>query len=736
MNSEIIAHAKKNEEGEFEAPHFLEEHLKNTARLAEAFAEKFNSGQWGYVAGLLHDIGKSKPGFQEYIRRVTGYDIEHFNFEGRIKRGEHSTSGAKLAEDYFGAKGRVLAYCIAGHHAGLPDWYPDEAGGQSSLNFRINNADIKGLMPEIVKGFEKKKLEIPWKFSRNNLDMALWIRMLFSCLVDADFLDTEEYMDPIKYGTRGHYLSIEQLTNKFNSFMEDKIENAEKTHINTIRLRVLEDCRKKAYEKPGIFSLTVPTGGGKTLSSLAFALEHAKFNRLDRIIYVIPYTSIIEQNAEVFRSVLGDDQVIEHHSSLAEDESTEKSRLSAENWDAPVIVTTTVQFFESLFSVKSSRCRKLHNIVNSVVILDETQLVPPEFLKPILNVIELLANNYNTTFVFTTATQPAFESRDNFSGVQKGRITEIISDVPMLYSGLKRVNVELPRDLQDACRWEDIATELKNYETVLCIVSDRKSCLELFSHMPAGTIHLSALMCGQHRSKTICEIKQKLDNDEPVRVISTQLVEAGVEFDFPVVYRALAGLDSIVQAAGRCNREGKLASGKVVVFVPPKRPPSGILRKAAEITELMIKSGLKDPLSHNIFEEYFSRLYWSVNNLDAADIIPLLTVKDDFAIQFRTAAGAFRIIDDTMQKPILVPYCEGKELIELLRRIGPERRLLRKLQRYSVNVYKDDLTAMLNRGSAVEIHPDIYALLNDVEYNEKTGLAVNKEFFEPEVFIT
>lgn len=736
MNSEIIAHAKKNEEGEFEAPHFLEEHLKNTARLAEAFAEKFNSGQWGYVAGLLHDIGKSKPGFQEYIRRVTGYDIEHFNLEGRIKRGEHSTSGAKLAEDYFGAKGRVLAYCIAGHHAGLPDWYPDEAGGQSSLNFRINNADIKGLMPEIVKGFEKKKLEIPWKFSRNNLDMALWIRMLFSCLVDADFLDTEEYMDPIKYGTRGHYLSIEQLTNKFNSFMEDKIENAEKTHINTIRLRVLEDCRKKAYEKPGIFSLTVPTGGGKTLSSLAFALEHAKFNRLDRIIYVIPYTSIIEQNAEVFRSVLGDDQVIEHHSSLAEDESTEKSRLSAENWDAPVIVTTTVQFFESLFSVKSSRCRKLHNIVNSVVILDETQLVPPEFLKPILNVIELLANNYNTTFVFTTATQPAFESRDNFSGVQKGRITEIISDVPMLYSGLKRVNVELPRDLQDACRWEDIATELKNYETVLCIVSDRKSCLELFSHMPAGTIHLSALMCGQHRSKTICEIKQKLDNDEPVRVISTQLVEAGVEFDFPVVYRALAGLDSIVQAAGRCNREGKLASGKVVVFVPPKRPPSGILRKAAEITELMIKSGLKDPLSHNIFEEYFSRLYWSVNNLDAADIIPLLTVKDDFAIQFRTAAGAFRIIDDTMQKPILVPYCEGKELIELLRRIGPERWLLRKLQRYSVNVYKDDLTAMLNRGSAVEIHPDIYALLNDVEYNEKTGLAVNKEFFEPEVFIT
>lgn len=736
MNSEIIAHAKKNEEGEFEAPHFLEEHLKNTARLAEAFAEKFNSGQWGYVAGLLHDIGKSKPGFQEYIRRVTGYDIEHFNLEGRIKRGEHSTSGAKLAEDYFGAKGRVLAYCIAGHHAGLPDWYPDEAGGQSSLNFRINNADIKGLMPEIVKGFEKKKLEIPWKFSRNNLDMALWIRMLFSCLVDADFLDTEEYMDPIKYGTRGHYLSIEQLTNKFNSFMEDKIENAEKTHINTIRLRVLEDCRKKAYEKPGIFSLTVPTGGGKTLSSLAFALEHAKFNRLDRIIYVIPYTSIIEQNAEVFRSVLGDDQVIEHHSSLAEDESTEKSRLSAENWDAPVIVTTTVQFFESLFSVKSSRCRKLHNIVNSVVILDETQLVPPEFLKPILNVIELLANNYNTTFVFTTATQPAFESRDNFSGVQKGRITEIISDVPMLYSGLKRVNVELPRDLQDACRWEDIATELKNYETVLCIVSDRKSCLELFSHMPAGTIHLSALMCGQHRSKTICEIKQKLDNDEPVRVISTQLVEAGVEFDFPVVYRALAGLDSIVQAAGRCNREGKLASGKVVVFVPPKRPPSGILRKAAEITELMIKSGLKDPLSHNIFEEYFSRLYWSVNNLDAADIIPLLTVKDDFAIQFRTAAGAFRIIDDTMQKPILVPYCEGKELIELLRRIGPERWLLRKLQRYSVNVYKDDLTAMLNRGAAVEIHPDIYALLNDVEYNEKTGLAVNKEFFEPEVFIT
>jgi len=355
--------------------------------------------------------------------------------------------------------------------------------------------------------------------------------------------------------------------------------SADKTPVNALRHEILTACRAAAKLEPGHFSLTVPTGGGKTLSSLAFALEHAVKHNLRRVIYVIPYTSIIEQNADVFKETVGDDQVIEHHSNLDEDDSTSKARLSAENWDAPIIVTTSVQFFESFFAAKPSRCRKLHNIIGSVVVLDEAQLVPVEYLAPILQTMDLLNRRYRISFVISTATQPAFESREGFKGLPMNSVREIISDIPRLYANLKRVEVEIPQNWVKTTRWEELATELLKEEQVLCVVSDRKSCRNLHKLMPIGTYHLSALMCGQHRSKIITEIKQKLKEGAPVRVISTQLVEAGVDIDFPVVYRALAGLDSIAQAAGRCNREGKLTEkGRVVVFVPPKKSPPGILR--------------------------------------------------------------------------------------------------------------------------------------------------------------
>ena len=299
-----------------------------------------------------------------------------------------------------------------------------------------------------------------------------------------------------------------------------------------------------AGEDQGIFSLSVPTGGGKTLSSLAFALEHAIKHKLDRIIYVIPYTSIIEQNADVFRNAVGDDQVVEHHSNLEENDSTPKSRLACENWDAPIIVTTSVQFFESLFAARSSRCRKLHNIVKSVVVLDEAQLVPVDYLSPILKTMQLLVDHYEVSFVISTATQPAFKERivggKRFPGLKN--VKEIMGedkDVDLLYQSLKRNHIQFPSDIYITASWEEIADQLQQYEQVLCIVSDRKSCRELHSLMPRGTFHLSALMCGQHRSQIIKTIKKKLQNKETVRVISTQLVEAGVDFDFPVVYRAL-----------------------------------------------------------------------------------------------------------------------------------------------------------------------------------------------------
>jgi CRISPR-associated endonuclease/helicase Cas3 len=738
MNDELIAHAKQDSTGKFEKPHLLKDHLEKTANMAASFADSFNSGKWGYAIGYMHDIGKTLAEFQKYIRFATGYDLEDIQLE-RKEKVEHSGPGAKLAIEYFNSGiGRILSFCIAGHHAGLPDWYPDKAGSQSALCIRLDRTKTDRLNKTLLP--EKDILHPnspPWQFTNYGNDISLWIRMLFSCLVDADFLDTENYMDPQTTSLRSGYLTIRDLKTRFDKYMEGKLKSADKTRVNEIRLRVLEECRKKATENQGIYSLTVPTGGGKTLSSLAFALDHAEKHDLDRIIYVIPYTSIIEQNADVFKKVLGKDQVVEHHSSIAEDETTIKSRLSADNWDAPVIVTTSVQFFESLFSCKSSRCRKLHNIANSVVILDEAQLLPVEFLKPILNIMELLTEHYRVTFVVSTATQPALESRENFKGFAKGSVREIISDIPFIYKELKRVNIEMPSNLQKETDWKEVSEQLLQHEQVLCVVSDRKSCRELHRLLPKETLHLSALMCGQHRSDTIERIKCKLDNKQPVRVVSTQLVEAGVDFDFPVVYRALAGLDSIAQAAGRCNREGKMEHhGKVVVFKSPKMPPAGILRKAAQTTETLFKTGLQDPLNHIVFERYFNELYWKVTNLDAKGIMQLLSVADsDFGIQFRTASESFKIIDDSKQKTILVPYGDGKDLIGLLKTTGPQRWLLRKLQRYGVNVYNGDFACMLERSSIKEISSGIYALTNDVEYSDSIGLIVDNEFSEPDIYI-
>jgi len=562
--------------------------------------------------------------------------------------------------------------------------------------------------------------------------------MLYSSLVDADFLDTESYMDNDRAGNRGGYCTMPELLERFNQFIEQLENTSEDTRVNQIRRDVRKKCMQMARERQGIFSLSVPTGGGKTLSSLAFGLKHAHEHNLERIIYVIPFTSIIEQNADVLRSAVDEDQVVEHHSSLDENDSTPKSRLASENWDAPVIVTTSVQFFESLFAAKSSRCRKLHNIVNSVVIFDEAQLVPVEYLNPILETMQLLVDHYNVSLVISTATQPAFREHvidgKPFKGLRD--ITEIMgdrNDVKFLYDSLKRVNIELPEDLHTTSSWEEIAAELKQHEQILCIVSDRKSCRELHGLMPEGTFHLSGLMCGQHRSEVIEKIKQKLKNNEPVRVISTQLVEAGVDLDFPVVYRALAGLDSIAQAAGRCNREGELSEpGKVVVFVAPKKAPMGILRKAADTTHSIFSNNSQEPLDYGLFEQYYSELYWKANSLDSKGIISLLSPEpQECSVYFRTAAERFRIIDDSLQKTILVRYGDSERLIDLLKSKGSERYLMRKLQRYTVNIYNDDFYQLLQKGSVEEVQPKIFASTTKNVYSKDIGLLVDETLYDP-----
>jgi len=748
MNDELIAHVRQNDDNTWASSHKLSAHLEGTARRAEVYTSKFNSGDWGRAAGLAHDAGKGRKSWQKYLQLKSGYGFdEEAHLEGKRGKQPHAIHGAKLVEDLFGkGVGRFLAYCIAGHHAGLPNWSSSEGTGRASLQFQ--QSQVMGLEEidlDIVNNIRSATPTFPpWRFDKG-LDVSLWIRMLYSSLVDADFLDTESYMNKDQAAARGNYCSMAELLDRFNQTMKQLDETSEDTRVNEIRRYIRSKCVQMASDERGIFSLSVPTGGGKTLSSLAFALEHAKKHKLDRIIYVIPYTSIIEQNADVFRWAVGEDQVVEHHSSLEDDDLTPKSRLASENWDAPVIVTTSVQFFESLFAAKSSRCRKLHNIVKSVVILDEAQLVPIDFLTPILKTMQLLVDHYQISFVISTATQPAFKERivgDNqFSGLKN--IKEIVGDneaVSSLYQSLERYYVQFPEDLHGLSSWEDIAIELEQYDQVLCVVSDRKSCRELHKLMPKGTYHLSALMCGQHRSQIIKTIKEKLKNREPVRVISTQLVEAGVDLDFPVVYRALAGLDSIAQAAGRCNREGKIPEkGRVVVFNPPKKAPLGILRKAADTTRSIVSANEQMPLGFEMFEKYFDELYWKANSLDSKDIVALLDpYKNDLqecSINFRTAAERFHIIDESQQKTILVRYGQGENLIDLLKSKGPDRWLMRKLQRYTVNVYNNDFNQLMQRGSIEEVYPQIFALATNLDYSVDTGLLVDETPFDPEQFI-
>ena len=723
-----LAHVRQD--GETFIPHDLNEHLRGVGQRAEECAREFGGGDWAQVAGLWHDLGKYSAEFQRRIKSVSGYDPDA-HLEGPVGRVDHSTAGAQHAVGQFGVHGRILAYIIAGHHAGLPDWHTGETGG-AALKVRLDDKNhlaralSQAISPEILA---QSKPGSPLLGKAEGF--ALWVRMLFSCLVDADFLDTEAFMDEGKAVQRTGAPAILDLLPRFNSYMEEKFADVSSTKVNRIRAEVLRQCRDKAPSPPGLFSLTVPTGGGKTLSSLAFALEHAAHHRKQRIIYAIPYTSIIEQTANIFREIFPD-AVVEHHSNLDPDNETVKSRLATENWDAPLIVTTNVQFFESLFAAKTSRCRKLHNIVNSVVVLDEAQLLPPEFLQPILDVMNLLVHHYGVTFVLSTATQPALGTLHTFQRTIRGleNMHEIIDDPDASYRDLERVTVAMPQDFHQVQDWDDIAQQVQQHPSVLVVVNSRTDARELHRRLPTGTLHLSALMCGEHRSRVIADIKRQLGAGETVRVVSTQLVEAGVDVDFPVVYRALAGLDSIAQAAGRCNREGKLERGQVVVFVPPKPAPPGHLRRAAETTVSLL-TGENDPqLTQSLFRKYFEHFYVRAPSLDKHDIAALLTPdgqgEDPLKVQFRTAAQRFQLIDESGYRSVIVRYGDSPVLIGRLHKEGPERWLMRKLQRYTVSLPNYQFQKLLDNGDIREVYPDMFAQTSDVLYHPDLGVLVDE----------
>lgn len=728
----------------------LSDHNNAVGELCSSFASTFLSGEWGRLLGQLHDFGKARLSFQGYLARVSGLDDEGYDNGAH----GHSGAGACLAVEKYSEMGKIFAYCIAGHHAGLPDW----SGGENPNGALVQRlSDEKRVLEEVsVKQYEmsmflpEKIPSKPWKMDRNSSDVSFWIRMLYSCLVDADFLDTEAFMDSERSEERSKaYPSIEVLAEKFFRKLKAVELNAAKTEVNEIRSQIRLACEKAADDVPGLFSLTVPTGGGKTLSSTAFALRHALKHGLKRIIYVIPYTSIIEQTADVLRGFFGEENVLEHHSNFDLEKETPRSHLSSENWDAPIVVTTSVQFFESLYACKSSRCRKLHNIAGSVVILDEVQLLPLRLMLPCAEAIKQLSMHYYTSVVLSTATQL------NLPGVEPSSVCEIIPSSLDLYHRLKRTEVEFPADLSVRRTWEEIATDLTSFEQVLCIVNTRRDCRELYERMPEGTIHLSAGMCGEHRSKVIAEIKRKLADGESIRVVSTQLVEAGVDIDFPVVYRAFTGLSSVAQSAGRCNREGRLESfGRVVVFVPPERTPVKDLRDSEyALGDLLARPCGVDMDEPNVYPEFFSALQSRTNDSGQGFSrmlgvhIPeefrngVLSYAEPMQYQFREAAAAFQMIDGAVSVPVIVRYGGNEELIKSLYDIGPKRFLMRKLQRFTVNLPRSKLPELFEKGMIVELvisgeaHSGVYIQTDTSAYREDIGFDLFGEGLKSDDFI-
>jgi CRISPR-associated endonuclease/helicase Cas3 len=526
---------------------------------------------------------------------------------------------------------------------------------------------------------------------------------------------------------RGGFDNVATLRSKLDSHLAKFA--ASTGSVNEVRAQVLADCRAAGHSaEQGVFTLTAPTGCGKTLAGMAFALEHAVQHHLARVIVVLPYTSIIDQNAQVYRDVFGSANVIDHHASLDPSKETTKNRVACENWDAPIIVTTSVQFLESLLANKPSRCRKLHNVAKSVVIFDEVQTLPIAHLLPIVDVLKELARAYRTTLVLSTATQPALQHRKSglsqvFPGFE--RTTEIVSDVAGVFDRLKRVRVAIPSDTTTPTSWTSLADDVRAESRVLVVTHQRRDARALAEKIP-GSIHLSALMCPAHRLKTIQQIRQALGQPEgEVRVVSTQLVEAGVDFSFPVVYRALAGLDSIAQAAGRCNRNGELAGlGEVRVFVAESEPPPGTPRDALEVSRVMLAADPQlDALDPRQFEPFFRRLYFG-RQLDEKGIQALRA-----GLRFKTVAEEFAIIDEDGATPVIVPYGDAERRLEDLRRYGPSRERLRALQPFTVLLYKPDF-AKLKKAGAVELVQDIVHAIKCPGYrhlyDERFGLDLTK----------
>lgn len=705
-----------NDKGE-EQP--LKNHLEGTASLCGKYADSFGAYEWGYCCGLLHDIGKYSLKFQKRIR-------------GSEERVDHSTAGAKLCWDKKGLY-QFLSYCIAGHHAGLPD-----TGGASDVS---TCGTMTGRMKKKLEDYQAYEEEIeipvlknppfqPVKEENRDFFFSMLIRMLYSCLVDADYLDTEIFMNGKEIRNSGE--SIETLYGKFAERISGWLDNNDLTTINGRRTEILKHCIKMGEAEKGLFRLTVPTGGGKTVSSLGFALKHAKEHHMNRVIYVIPYTSIIEQNAKIFADILGAGNVLENHCNVDYESSEELKpmQLAAENWDKPVIVTTNVQFFESLFSSKSSKCRKLHNIANSVVIFDEAQMLPNDYLKPCISAIEQILRYYRCSVVLCTATQPALKNLLS----EEIKITELCPRMEEQFSFFKRVSIKNLNKISQ----EELIQRLERENQALCILNTKKCAQKVFQSIEEeGVYHLSTSMYPAHRKRALDEIRERLRKGEKCIVVSTSLVEAGVDLDFQTVYRQLAGVDSIIQAAGRCNREGKRPFSQCFTYIfslDLKEYVPG-QRQQIEIAESLLSDN-KSFEELETIKRYFEMLYhFRGDSLDKKDILKKFN-RGNF--QFSTVGKEFRLIEENTKTIMIPKEEESKEILDLLKIKGFTKELMRRMGPYCVNVYENDFRKMFAAGMLGEISEDLkddYFVLRDMEkYTEEMGLNLNIEYGEAVIF--
>jgi len=741
----------------------LAHHLTRVAERTGRHAAKFDAEAVGYAAGLLHDLGKAKPGFQAYIR-------------GQGPSEPHAAEGARFAVEHYALRcpspfkapfGRLLAFPIAGHHTGLSNGNVAGAG-LLSLDDRLDGAKPVDSWFSIDALPDFKRSPRPLVAAgRSPFGWAFFIRMLFSALVDADRLETERWYNVFKPDAvpRGWSGELPDLSHALDCHLHETFGMPTDRAVDVLRAEVLADCRAAADLGPGVFSLTVPTGGGKTLSSLAFALDHAVRHQLDRIIYVIPFTSIVEQTAEVFRNALKDnDAVLEHHSAfddqaLARDGGFDadfgvlKLRQAAENWDRPIVVTTAVQFFESLFANKTGRCRKLHNIARSVVVLDEAQTMPLKLLRPCLAALNELVRGYQTSVVLCTATQPALTRTAGLKAPEALEgVREIIPEGRDLYARLKRVRAEIAgTPLSDA----QLVAALTSVGQGLVIVNNRRHARELFKDVDdagiEGRRHLTTAMTAAHRQHGLAEIRSDLKAQKPVRLVSTSLIEAGVDVSFASVWRAWAGLDQIVQAAGRCNRNGELGpdGGRLVVFEPEAKegrsPPRELVQNAD--TARRILRDHADILSPEAVAAYFRELLWAKDDgghfrqLDAVkvgerEIAGIVKALEDgkhkLNFPFADIAQAFRMIDETMV-PVIIPASAHavagapQELLDRIPHVTSTGGIARDLQRHIVQVPRRARQALVDAAAAHAIARerlgDQFVVLDNPDlYSDACGL--------------